>query len=530
MPQARRQPGLRGAPGRRQAGPIGHAGGTGHASGGLGATPAPGGAAPPGGGGGAIPLREPPGAEPHGRVDHVIPEPELPDRSAVVRLFGSTSFFRLWIAQVVSAIGDWLGFVAIVAVATRISGSAGAISLVMSARLVPGFFLAPVAGVLVDRLDRKRIMVACDLVRAAVLFTIPFVNAIWQLVIASLVLEVATLLWSPAKEATVPNLVPASHLTTANSLSLVAAYGTFPVATLLFALLAKVADRLGDIDILRVLPITQESVALYVDVATFGLSALLISTLLLPPRPTSSGRAGEAGEAVRMDLGQTGRELKEGWSFMVSNPVVRAVMVAIGTGLIGGGMLVPLGDLFSRQVLGGGSAGFGLLLTALGFGLAAGVILISVLQKRLPKVQVFCGAVVIAGVTLVLGATMSTLTPALGFVFVLGMCAGTIYVLGFTILQERVADELRGRVFASLYTLVRLCVLLAFAVGPLLADRLEALSQSLFDGSIEVAGIAVAIPGVRLALWLAGVIIVAAGVLAVLVLRRAHEGPVHELA
>jgi MFS family permease len=64
-----------------------------------------------------------------------------------------------------SAIGDWLGFVAIVAVATRISGSAGAISLVMSARLVPGFFLAPVAGVLVDRLDRKKIMVACDLVR-----------------------------------------------------------------------------------------------------------------------------------------------------------------------------------------------------------------------------------------------------------------------------------------------------------------------------------------------------------------------------
>jgi dTMP kinase len=363
-----------------------------------------------------------------------------------------------------------------------------------------------------------------------VLFTIPFVNAIWQLVIASLVLEVATLLWSPAKEASVPNLVPASHLTTANSLSLVAAYGTFPIATLLFALLAKVADWLGDIDILRVLPITQESVALYVDVATFALSALFISTLALPPRRTAAVGAGEAGEAVKMDLGQTGRELKEGWSFMVSHPVIRAVMVAIGTGLIGGGMLVPLGDLFSRQVLGGGSAGFGLLLTALGSGLAAGVILISVLQKRLPKVQVFCGAVVTAGVTLLLGATMSTLPPAIAFVFVLGMCAGTIYVLGFTILQERVADELRGRVFASLYTLVRLCVLLAFAAGPLLADRLEAFSQSAFDGSIDLAGLTVAIPGVRLALWFAGVIIVAAGVLAVLVLRRAHDVPVVEPA
>ncbi len=455
------------------------------------------------------------------RVAHVLPEPELPDRSTVVRLFGSASFFRLWLAQVVSAIGDWLGFVAIVAVATRISGSAGAISLVMSARLVPGFFLAPVAGVLVDRLDRKKIMVTCDLVRAGVLFTIPFVTEIWQLVVASLVLEIATLMWSPAKEATVPNLVPASHLTTANSLSLVAAYGTFPIATLLFALLAKVADRLGDIDVLNVLPITQESVALYVDVVTFGLSALFISTLVLPERRA----AGVASEAVRMDLGQTGRELKEGWSFMVSNPVIRAVMIALGTGLIGGGMLVPLGDLFSREVLGGGSAGFGLLLTALGFGLASGVIAISVLQKRLPKVQVFCGAVMAAGVALVLGATMSSLTPALAFVFVLGMCAGTIYVLGFTILQERVADELRGRVFASLYTLVRLCVLLSFAVGPLLADRLEALSQQLFDGSIQAAGVTVAIPGVRLALWAAGAIILVAGVLAVVVLRRSEAEP-----
>ena len=460
-------------------------------------------------------------------TSHVLPEPSLPDRGTVVRLFGSNSFFRLWLAQVVSAIGDWLGFVAIVAVATRISGSAGAISLVMSARLVPGFFLAPVAGVLVDRYDRKRIMVTCDLVRAAVLFTIPFVSAIWQLVLASLVLEVATLMWSPAKEASVPNLVPASHLTTANSLSLVAAYGTYPIATLLFALLAKVADRLGEFDALAVFRINQESVALYVDVGTFILSALFISTLVLPRRRAVRD---DAGEAVKMDLGQTGRELKEGWAFMVSNPVVRAVMVAVGTGLIGGGMLVPLGDLFSRRVLGGGSAGFGLLLTALGFGLASGVILISVLQKRLPKVQVFCGAVMAAGIALVLGATMSTLTPALFFVFVLGMCAGTIYVLGFTILHERVVDELRGRVFSSLYTLVRLCVLLSFAAGPLLADRLEALSQSVFDGSIDVAGVDVAIPGVRLALWLAGVIILGAGVLAVLVLRRSTSEPAAEPA
>jgi dTMP kinase len=391
------------------------------------------------------------------------------------------------------------------------------VSLVMSARLIPGFFLAPVAGVLVDRWDRKKVMVACDLTRAATLAVLPFVNTIWALVVVSLVLEIATLLWSPAKEASVPNLVPKQHLTTANSLSLVAAYGTFPIATLLFAGFAKLAERLQQVESLEVLRITQESVAIYADVVTFTISAVMISTLAIP-RVRRSATAPSSDR--RLDFGQAFRELKEGWHFMFLNRKVRAVMVAIGTGLIGGGMLVPLGDVFSRQVLGGGSAGFGLLLTALGFGMATGVGTLSVFQRRIPKVGVFCGAIIAAGVALIAGAAMSTLTPALVFVFVLGVCAGAIYVLGFTILHETVLDELRGRIFAALYTLVRFCLLLSFAVGPLLADRLGALSDALLDGELSIGVTTIALPGVRLALWFAAVVILAAGVLAVVSLRR----------
>jgi dTMP kinase len=141
-----------------------------------------------------------------------------------VRLFGSHQFFRLWLAQVVSATGDWLGFLAIAVLATRVSDNPeAAVGLVLSARIVPGFFFASVAGVLVDRWNRKRVMVTCDLGRAAVLATLPFVDSVFALVVASLVLEVFTLMWSPAKEASVPNLVPPENLTTANSLSLVAA-------------------------------------------------------------------------------------------------------------------------------------------------------------------------------------------------------------------------------------------------------------------------------------------------------------------
>jgi MFS family permease len=450
-------------------------------------------------------------------LPHLAPDP-VEERSTVVRLFGSDDFFRLWMAQVVSAIGDWIGFVAIVAIASRVGGGSGAaaVSLVMMARMVPGFFLAPVAGVLVDRWDRKRVMVSCDLLRAGVLVFLPFVDTVWGLVVASLLLEVGTLLWSPAKEASVPNLVPSGHLTTANSLSLAAAYGTFPIATLLFAFAAKLAEWLSGFSTLEFLRINQESVAIYLDVLTFVLSAFLISALALP---SSRRNGGIRTSRLRIDFGATFRELGEGWRFMFSNPVVRAIMIALGTGLFGGGMVVPLGDIFSRQVLGGGSAGFGLLLSAMGFGVAGGVLLLSAVQRRIPKNEVFYVAVLGAGATLGAGAAMSSLTPALGLVAVLGVCAGAVYVLGFTILHETVADEFRGRIFSSLYTLVRFCLLLSFAVGPLLADRLDALSNRLFDGRINVGATSIALPGVRLALWLAATIIIAAGVLAVLSLR-----------
>ncbi|MBA3653132.1 MAG: MFS transporter, partial [Actinobacteria bacterium] len=201
------------------------------------------------------------------------------DRPSTIRLFNTTSFFRLWLAQVVSSLGDWIGFVAVTAIAARIGGSSpeAAISLVLSARLLPGFFLAPMAGVLVDRWDRKKVMVTCDLGRGAVLAVLPFVDHVYQLVLASLVLEILTLLWSPAKEASVPNIVQTEFLATANSLSLAAAYGTFPIGSFIFTLLAGGAKWLGNFGPLASLQVNQETLALWADTLTFVASALMIS-------------------------------------------------------------------------------------------------------------------------------------------------------------------------------------------------------------------------------------------------------------
>jgi len=427
-----------------------------------------------------------------------------------VRLFGSHEFFRLWLVQVVSATGDWLGFSAIILLAATIGGGAGAgaISLVMAARIVPGFFFGPLAGVLVDRWDRKKVMVSCDVGRAIVLAMLPFVSDVIGLVLASLALEILTLLWGPAKDSEVPNLVPHEHLTTANSLSLAAAYGTFPFASLLFALLAGVSVWIGNVPGLGFLENNQMALAFYVDTITFLFSAWMIWRLPLPKRERRVRTT--ADDERSFDIRATIEELREGWREIFSNHTVRAVNLGLATGLIGGGMLIPLGAVYSTEVLGAGAAGYGLFTTALGFGVAIGVIGVSTLQKRLNQRRTFIVALFAAGVALFIASSSPSLWMAVTFVGLMGVAVGPVYVLGFAMLQQEVHDDLRGRVFSSLNTLVRLCILIAMVAGPLLAAFFGGVSRALFDDQLSIAGRTFSLPGVRLALWLASAIIIAA--------------------
>jgi dTMP kinase len=194
-------------------------------------------------------------------------------------------------------------------------------------------------------------------------------------------------------------------------------------------------------------------------------------------------------------------------------------------------MLIPLGAVFSTEVLDSGAAGYGLFTTALGFGVAIGVIGVSTLQRKLPKRTVFVGALFMAGIALFCAASSSSLPVAVAFVGLMGVSVGPIYVIGFVLLQQEVDDELRGRVFSSLNTLVRLCILVSMVAGPLLAAILGKVSSALLDEKLGLAAGTIALPGVRLALWLAALIIFGAGFAAMAALRagqreqRASDSP-----
>ena len=426
------------------------------------------------------------------------------------RVFGSHPFFRLWAAQAAASTGDWLGFFAILALASRLglaSGQTGtAIGLVMAARIVPGLLFSAPVGALIDRLDRKQVMVVTMLVRGGVVATLPWVDSVLGLVFASFLLEMASMMFQPAKDATVPNLVPADRLASANSLGLVAAYGTFPVASILFALLAKVAELLGDISFLDYLKTSQEAVAFYVQVGFYVIAALIIARMSIPKDHVEARNLDET-----IDLGAVFTDIKEGWHYAFITPVVRAVNLGLAVGLIGGGMLVPLGQTFSKDVLNAGQGGYGVFVAALGVGVGAGIIGVSARQASLPLERTFVISVFGAGIALLVGVSTWTLGLAALSVMVMGVFAGSSYVVGYTLLQENVDDELRGRVFAGTYILVRLSVLLSMAVGPFLVDVFDGLSDSVAGDDQKITlGIEVSVPGVRLTLWFAGLLMLAA--------------------
>lgn len=433
---------------------------------------------------------------------------EDPLASEPWRVFGSQAYFRLWIAQILSSLGDWIGLLAILAIANRVSsGNAAALSLVMVARMLPGFVLAPVCGALVDRWDRKRVLVATDVGRAVIIALLPFAESIAALVVASFALEVLTLFWGPAKDATVPHLVPRDSLTQANSLSLVASFGTFPLGALVFAGLAGLAEWLGGFEFLSFFDADQEALALLLDAATYLTSGIVI--LFLPIRRSQHVRE------TRVDWIRTWQDIKEGVHFIATHELVRGVMLGLAGGLLGGGMMIPLGPVFASEVLGEGTSAFGLLMFSLGLGAAIGVVVLLWVQRRLPREQVFWISTVAVGAGIFLGASFSALPAVMLIVVVVGAAAGAGYVTGFTLLQEHSHDEVRGRTFAALYTIIRVCLLLSLTVSPLFASAFNAVSDAVLeDSAFVVSGQTVRLPGVRLALWLGGLIAIAAGLFA----------------
>jgi len=427
-------------------------------------------------------------------------------------VWGTPQFLRLWIAQVVTSTGEWVFFLAVSIKAAEVGPGTpeGAVALVLLARLGPGFFFSQLAGVLADRWDRRKLMSFCDIARAGVVCVFPFVSHVWQLVLLSLALEAFTLLWIPAKEALAPNLVPAKHLPTANTLSVLATYGTFPLALFLMWVFETQSDD-GTVG------------GFFFDSGTFVVSALLIWSIVVPKRETAAPSESKPIDHNKFELKSIFSEMRDGWRLIFGDPTLRAVNIGLAVGLVGGAMLVTLGRVYLDEVLLEVDSSFALL-AGFGVGIAIGVLTLLVVSQRINRPWVFSRALLVAGVSLFLATSVDELGLVVILLGLVGASVGVVYILGFTLIQETTDDEMRGRVFAAFYSVARVGVLLIVVAAPALTVLFDRVTELTADGSVSMFGYRLLIPGVRITFWLAALIIIGAGRFALRTLREAADG------
>ncbi|MGN6300447.1 MAG: dTMP kinase [Angustibacter sp.] len=400
---------------------------------------------------------EPTGEGASGVPADAVADP-VPDHD-VRAVLAITPFRRLWLALGLSSFGDWLGLLATTALAAALPQTPAAKLLAVSGvfilRLAPAVFFGPLAGVVADRLPRRWTLVYGDVLRFLLFCSIPLIGTLWWLYIATVLVEVVGLFWMPAKDATVPNLVPRRRLEAANQLSLVVTYGSAPLAAVAFSGLSLVS---GVVD--GVVPHFQGHptfLALYVDALTYLVSAAVIWRLDFPEKVSHTERQ----ESIL-------RTAVDGWKFIGSTPLVRGLVLGMLGAFAAGGFVIGLAQSFVGA-LGAGPPGYGVLFGAVFVGMAAGMWVAPRLLAEFSRRRLFGLAIGAAGGWLVLMSLVPNIVLAVFFTIGLGACAGAAWVTGYTLLGLEVGDDVRGRTFAFVQSMVRVVLISVLAIGPVVA-------------------------------------------------------------
>lgn len=382
---------------------------------------------------------------------------------AVLRI---RDFRLLWVGLGLSSLGDWLGLLALTALANQFAAEAyadsyffrnAAIAGVLFLRVLPALVMGPVAGYIADRLDRRLTLIWGDYVRGALFLTIPIVGTLWWVFVVTVLVEIVSLVWGPAKDATIPNLVPRQRLEAANQLNLATTYGSALPAAVLFTGLTLV-DKLYR-NLFEGLPNGPIDLAIYFNGVSFVISGIVISLLTQIPRGPATGEDHEGGVI---------RVVVDGWRYVSGTPVVRGLVVGIVGAFAAGGVVIGLARTFVGD-LGGGEPGYGVLFGAVFLGLGLGMWRGPRLLAGLSRRRLFGLALTGAGILLFPLALVQQLEIVTAITVFLGFLSGVAWITGMTLLGLEVPDEVRGRTFAFVGSMVRLVLALVLAAAPAVA-------------------------------------------------------------
>jgi len=277
-------------------------------------------------------------------------------------------------------------------------------------------------------------------------------------------IECFSLLFGPARDSSIPDLVGQEDVMTANSMMSTSTYLTMAVGTLIATVILGLASLVHKFPLVSyVVPneaTFQHEFAFIVDALTFLVSAMLLFTIAFPRKKRAEGQKFSARSIFS--------DLKEGLHFMRTDPLTRGILGLMIVGLIGGGSLYILGQPFAWQVLNSTGAKFTLLLSGLMIGVVVGAALTPWLSGHLPTSKWFIRAVIGFGITLFVFALID-FYPLSILVIILGGCQlGYLLVSAYTLLHQNLAEDIRGRVFAAMNTIMRTCLLISMGVFALI--------------------------------------------------------------
>jgi len=390
----------------------------------------------------------------------VSAEPGRPGLRSVLR---RPAYRRLFAAQTVSRWGDTFNTVALAVLVFRLTGSGIGVAGVVVAEIVPVLILAPVAGLVIDRLPRRRVLIAADLWRAAAALALPLVaDSVTGVYAVAVALSAGTVFFNPAAQSVVPSLVDDDELVAANS-------GLWSAAVTSQILLAPVAGL--------VVTALGPTPAFLLNAATFALSAAILTRLTVP-----SGAALEQPLPWRVRVVEAARLVGRGR--LLRTLAVVQVLAALSAGATSA-LLVVLAE----RHLDVGPDGFGLLLGAIGVGAATGPLLLARLTHDARRPALVFGPLLLRGIVDLVLAAASGIGTAVAALAAYGVGTSTGAVTFNSLLQAETPAEQRGRVFAGFDALWQAGRLASIGLGGVLADTV----------------------GVRVVYLLGGVLLLAAG-------------------
>lgn len=356
-------------------------------------------------------------------------------------------FFFLWSAKTISRMGDKITTVALAVFVLELGGGkALPVAVVLMLAHAPYFLFGWAMGVIVDRVDRRRLMIMCDIVRGALILGIPFVRAVEYTWFVSFAAATMATLYQPAISAAMPDLVHRRELLPANSL---------------LTLSNAAIDIIGYAAASIVIMAAGVRGAFVIDFTTFMVSAVL---LLMIKKSMAAPEANRRHPFLP--------QLKQGLNYQMGHPALRSLLIVSGLASLAFGAINALGPLVVAQLLQRPPETFGLLLSAQAVAMLVSSALIGrFLSRIMHKGQMISIGALLLGLSIMTIAVNRSLSLSLAAYFVLGLGNILFLVPAMTWVQEAAPIEFRGRVFAFRNVATNLALFLAMGSAGVLADR-----------------------------------------------------------